>query len=85
MQQIFVTSGHPCCKIPVINLLALQTDEKSMLKDVKKVRKMAAERFSREIDVRFTPADFYWAIFEEITDEIPTLYSDNCPKELVQK
>lgn len=84
MDKIYVSIGHPHSRKVILQKVAVFADEKNMNSKAKELRKEVAEnaefygfRTTTGGFVRFTPGELYWAIFEDVADEIPTLYSDN--------
>jgi len=83
MKTIYVMTGHPCQKAPAPFLMvALNVNEGEEIAQAKLHRKFQAEDALgnyglANLNVRFTPSDFYWAIFENPDDEKPVRASDN--------
>lgn len=81
MEKILVTIGHPSAPFPILPFCMANVQKGEELHIAKQIRKDVAENtahfgFPREFG-GFAPAELYWAIFENTTDEKPVLASDN--------
>jgi hypothetical protein len=83
MSSLYVSIGHPARKEPMIHA-AVIPDNIDILAATKKLRKEVAEnaghygfRDTQGNAIVFKPSELYWAIFESLEDEKPTLCSDN--------
>lgn len=79
-ERILVTIGHPNSPTVILPFTLVNLGERTPRQAAKEVRKSVAENngaFGFCVDVKFSPADFYWACFHSSTDEKPFLASDN--------
>ncbi len=77
---VLITVGHPYSKIPALPMVQTLVDEKGEIAAAKKLRKMVADNpqgYGYTPGIKFSPSDFYWAVFDSTTDKNPRLHSDN--------
>lgn len=88
MKIVYVSIGHPALPIPVqercaVNLEALTKAHGKSVISLREAGKLfrleAVKNLPPEFDrkIHWNPSDFYWAVFENLSDVTPVVASDN--------